>query len=119
MVESAIDFLLESALRNLARSGVDPRMLNLDLEHLRGEMRERAVKEVKSSLLLEALARQENLSVSDAELDERLEKLAKDSGQPLAQVKKRYRDREARESLSIRVREEKSVEFLKAHAKYS
>lgn len=119
MVERALDVMLEGALRNLSRSGLDPRTLNLDFDALRNDLRERAVREVKGALLLEALAKQKSLEATDADLDARLEALAQEAGQPLAAVKKHFRSPEQRESLGHRVREEKAVEFLKARAKYS
>ena len=119
MVERALDVMLDGALRNLARSGLDPRMLNLDFNHLRGELRERAVREVKGALILEAIAKQEKIEAADADIDARIEELARDSGQPVAQVKKQFRTPDQRESLGLRLREEKSVEFVKARAKYS
>ena len=119
MVERALDSMLEGAVRNLARSGLDPRMLDLDFGKIREELRERAVREVKGALILEAMARQENITTDDAEVNARMERLATETGQPLSVVRKHFRDPDERESLALRLREEKSVEFLKANAKYS
>ncbi|MFN0063696.1 MAG: trigger factor, partial [Myxococcaceae bacterium] len=119
MVERAIDSMLDGALRSLARSGVDPRMLNLDFETLRGEMRERAVKEVKGALLLEAISEKETIAATDEEVDQRIEKMAVDAAEHAAALRKHFRKPKERESLALRIREEKTVEFLKAAAKYS
>ncbi len=59
MVERAIDSMLEGALRQMQRSGLDVRNLGLDFMRLRDEMRERAVQEVKGTLLFEAIAQKE------------------------------------------------------------
>lgn len=119
MIARAVDIMLEGALRQFARSGIDPRQLNLDFERLRGEMRPRAETEVKGTLLFEAIADKENISPSDEEVDQRIAKLAEQYEQPLHQVKKQFRSPDQREGLRLRLREEKTVEFLKAHAKYS
>jgi len=117
MVERGVEAMLEGALRSLARGGVDPRALNLDFEALRGEMRPRAETEVRGALLLEAIAQAEGLSVQPAEVDARIEALAKESEQPISQVRKAFKEPSQRRGLELRLREEKTVEFLRSRAK--
>jgi trigger factor len=117
MVERATDLMLENALRSMARSGFDVRQLNLDFDRLRAEMQPRAVKEVKATLLLEAIAQKENIQPTPEDIEQKLEKLAQESGQPLSQIQKAFKGAEERQGLFLRLREEKTVEFLKAHAK--
>lgn len=119
MVDRTINFMLEGALRNVQRSGVDLRTLNLDFKQLQTEMRPKALAEVKGSLLFEAVANQEKIEVSPEELDRKLEQLAQEAQQPLSQVKRAYRTDESKRSLQFQLREEKTIEFLKANAKYS
>ncbi len=117
MVERGVEAMLEGALRSLARGGVDPRALNLDFEALRGEMRPRAETEVRGALLLEAIAQAEKLTVQPAEVDARIEQLAKESEQPISQVRKAFKEPSQRRGLELRIREEKTVEFLRSRAK--
>ncbi|WP_225412372.1 trigger factor [Stigmatella hybrida] len=119
MVERAIDSMLEGAVRQMARSGLDVRNLNLDFLRLRDEMRERAVQEVKGTLLFEAIAEKEGIQASDGDVDKKIEELAAEAGQPVAAVRKYFNKPEDRMGLSLRLREEKTIEFLKAQAKYS
>lgn len=119
MVEQAIDAMLEGALRQMARSGLDPRRLNLDLGRLREEMRERATSEVKGSLLFDALATQEKIEPSEEEIDKRIEQIAQESDRPQSAVQKAFRSPADRKGLALRLREEKAIEFVKASAKYS
>jgi trigger factor len=119
MVERATDLMLDNALRAMARSGIDVRQMNLDFNRLREEMQPRALTEVRGTLLLEAIAQKENIHPSDDDLEKRLETLAEEAGQPLSQVKKIFKSSEDRQGLFLRLREEKTVEFLKARAKYS
>jgi len=118
MVDHAVEVLLESAVRSMTRGGVDPRRLGLDFDQLRREMRPRALIEVRGTLLLEAIADQKSLEVSEQEIAEKIEAISKDSGQALAKVKSYFRDPDERRTLSRRLREQKTVEFLKAQAKY-
>jgi trigger factor len=117
MAERGVEAMLEGALRSLARGGVDPRALNLDFEALRGEMRPRAETEVRGALLLEAIATAEGISVAPGDIDARIEQLAKESEQPISQVRKAFKEPSQRRGLELRIREEKTVEFLKSRAK--
>ncbi len=119
MVERTIDNMLENRLRAMARMGMDPRQLNLDFNRLREEMREEATQEVKGTLLFEAIAQKENIQASDEDLEKKIEELAKEANQAVAVVRKYFKDPEERQGLSLRLREEKTIEFLKAQAKYS
>lgn len=119
MIERGIDYMLDGALGSLMRSGVDPRMLNLDWGKLRDDMRPRAEVEVRGSLLLEALGKAEQLTVTDADLEAKYEEIAKETGMPVAQVKTRYGTAEAKESLQVRIIEEKAMALVRQHATFS
>jgi len=118
MVERGVDLMLEGALGSMARSGVDPRMLNLDWKKMRDELRPKSETEVRGQLLLEALWTQEKLDATDDEMTKRLETMAKDAGVPLAQMKKQFKGDEGRETLKNRVLEDKALALIREHAKY-
>lgn len=118
MVDRAVDIMLDGALRQLQRTGLDPRSLQLDFNSLREEMRPRAITEVKGTLLLEAIALKEKVEATDADVEKKLEEIAEEAKQALSAVRKVFRG-EQLEGLKLRLREEKTVEFLKARAKYS
>ena len=117
MIERGLDAMLDGALRMMARQGLDPSRLNLDFSSLREEMRPKAEAEVRGALLLQAVAEKEGLSVNSEELDARIAQYATESGAPLHQVRKAFKEPEQKQALEQRVREEKTVEFLKAAAK--
>ncbi|ATB46464.1 trigger factor [Corallococcus macrosporus] len=119
MVERAMDSMLRGALQQLQRSGVDPRQLNLDFNRLREDMREKALQEVKGTLLFESIAVKEGIQASDADVDARIEQLANEAGQPVAAVQKYFKGADERLGLALRLREEKTIEFLRSRAKYS
>ncbi|MGA9524193.1 MAG: trigger factor [Myxococcaceae bacterium] len=118
MVDRGVQLMLESAIRNMASQGLDPRQLNFDFQALREEIRPRAEKEVKGSLLLEAIAEKQGLQATDEDVEKKLEQLAEENSIALSQVRKQFRDPDSRESLALRIREEKTIEFLKSRAKY-
>jgi trigger factor len=119
MVDRAIDMMLRGALSAMAGRGIDPRSLNLDLSSLREDMRERALGEVRGTLLFEAIADKEKIEVSESEIDQRIEQMAKDEQVGLSQVKARFKGADQRRSLGLRMREEKTIEFLRQNASYS
>ena len=119
MVERALDSMLEGALRSMARSGFDPRRLNLDFMKVREEMRERAVQEVKGSLILESIAGQESIAASDEDIEKKIADLAQESGQPVASVKQYFKSPDERRGLGLQLREQKTLEFLRGTAKYA
>ena len=119
MVERAAEMMLDGALRAMARGGVDLQRINLDVGKLLEEMRPRAMAEVKAALLFEAIASQEKIEVAEQEVDKKIEEAAKDSGQALPKVKRHFAKPQERRNLSQKLREEKTVDFLKARAKYS
>jgi len=118
MVERGVDMMLEGALGSMARSGVDPRMLNLDWKKMRDELRPRSETEVRGQLLLEALWTQEKLEATAEELDQKLEALANDGRVPLMQLRKQYAGDEGRDALKNRVLEDKALALIRQHAKY-
>ena len=118
MVDRGADAMLRGALNAMAQGGVDPRTLNLDLDKLRDELRPRADREVKGTLILDAIAEKHGLQASDEDVDKKIAELAAESGTAVSQVRKQFRDAEAREALSMRLREEKTIEFLRSRAKY-
>ena len=117
MVNRAIDFMLENALGGLMRSGMDPNMLNLDWSKLRDELRPKATLEVRGQLLLEAIAAAEKIEVTEAEVEARIEQLAKENDVGLPILQKQYRSPEAKDGLKHRVKEEKTIAFLRDQAK--
>ncbi len=117
MIDRAVEMMMEGALRAVMRGGVDPRQLGLDLDAFRAEFRPKAEVEVRGQLILEAIAQAEKIEVADADLEAKLESLAADSGAALSQVRKAFKSEDEKLGLRNRVREEKTIAFLKEHAK--
>ena len=118
LVDRAVDMMLDGALRNMSRSGFDLRQLNLDFNSLRAELRPRAEQEVRGTLVLEAIAKQEKVEAGEADVEARLVQMATEAGLDPAQLTRTVTP-EQRESLTLRLREEKTIELVKASAKYS
>jgi|CXWL01.1.fsa_nt_gi trigger factor len=118
MVDRGADMMLENAFQSMARGGIDPRQLGLDVNSLRGEFRPRAEVEVRGQLLFEAIAEQEKFEATDEDIEKKLEEIATEANATLSQVKKHYKDADAKEGLKRRILEDKTVAFLKGAATY-
>lgn len=119
MVEHAVDNMLQSALRSMARSGLDPSQLRMDFQALRGEMKDKAAQEVKGSLALEAICRKENIDVSGADVEAKVQELAKETNNTVETIQNALDDPGVKRQFYEKLREEKTIEFLKGRAKYS
>jgi trigger factor len=113
LVEHQIDVRIERGLRALAAQGMKPQdMKKMDLPRLRAAQRDQAEQEVKSSLLLEKVADQEKLEVTDDEIDKEIESLARQSKQTPDAIRARLTRDGAIDRIRTRIRNEKALNFL-------
>ena len=90
LVQDQVDTRLERGLRALAAQGMQPdQMRKLDFGRLRVAQRDSAIAEVKTNILLERIAGEENITVSDEEMDRELQIAAIQSREPLDALKVR------------------------------
>ena len=113
LIEQQIDIRLEQGLRALAARGLTAeQMKKMDLQRLRVGQREQAIHDVKAALLLERVAEEENIQVSDEELDRDLESLARQSKQTSEAVRARLTRDGGLDRIRTRIRNEKTLDFL-------
>ena len=113
LVENQIDLRLERGLRALAAQGMKSEdMKKMDLHRLRAGQRDQAVEEVKAALLLEKIAEEEKIEVSDAEIDREVAALAEQSKQSLEIIRSRLTREGALDRIRNRIRNEKTLDFL-------
>jgi len=113
MVQEQIDTRLERGLRALAAQGMNPeQMRKLDFARLRGAQRDSALGEVKTSLILDRIAAEENLTVSDEEMDSELQLAAMQSGEPLDTLKVRLTQDGGLARIREQLRREKTASLL-------
>jgi trigger factor len=87
-------------------------MRKLDFGRLRLAQRDSAVAEVKTSILLDRIAQNENLSVSDDELDHELQLAALQSREPLDTLKARLTQEGGLARIREQLRREKTASLL-------
>jgi trigger factor len=113
LVDRQVDLRLQRGLRVLAAQGMrTEEMKKMDFSRLRAGQREAALKEVKASLILEKIADQEKIEVSDQEIDREIEGLAKQMQQTPENVRARLTRDGALDRIRSRIRHEKTLDLL-------
>jgi len=113
MLNEQIDLRLERGLRALAAQGMRTEdMKRMDFDRLRLGQREAALREVKASLILEQIADEEQIEVSDEEFDREVEALAAQSKQTVEQVRARLTQDSGLDRIRHRLRNEKTLDSL-------
>ena len=113
MLDQQIDLRLERGLRALAAQGMRTEdMKRMDFARLRAGQRDGALREVKASLILEQIADEEKIEVSDEEFDRELAALATQSKQTLEQVRARLTQDGGLDRIRHRIRNEKTLDSL-------
>ncbi len=113
LVQDQVDTRLERGLRALAAQGMQPdQMRKLDFTRLRAAQRDAALAEVKTQILLDRIAGEENITVTDEELDHELQLAALQSREPLDALKVRLTKDGGLARLRDQLRREKTASIL-------
>jgi len=108
---------LESVVRDMVGRGVDPRNQQLNWEAAREELKAQAEADVRSTLLLERIADEEKIEVSDEDVAAEIEAIALSSQQPVEQVRGVLTKDGGERSIAHRLRNRKALDLLVENAK--
>jgi trigger factor len=106
----------ESVVRDMVGHGIDPRNPELNWDKARESMKEQASFDLRSSLLLERIADEEKLEVSDQDIDDEIKAIADASKQTPEQVRAVLTKQGGDSSIASRLRSRKALDFLVANA---
>jgi len=121
MIDTEIDAMMKDFENRLRQQG-----MNLELyfqfsgqseADLKEQMQGDAVKRVRSNLVLEAIAKEENLEISDAELQEELENLSKLYNRPADELRGIFSGNGYLDTLTADLKVRKAVKFLVDNSK--
>jgi trigger factor len=113
MVQEQIETRLERGLRALAAQGMDTeQMRKLDFARLRVAQRDGALAEVKTSILLDRIAQEENIAISDEDLDKELQLAALQSREPIDVLRSRLTEDGGLARIREQLRHEKTANLL-------
>jgi trigger factor len=116
LVRERLQRRLHSASHDLRERGGRADLIDRQLAQWEEEWRPAIEREIREDWLLEAVAAREGLELTDAEVDERLERMAEEQGIDPARFRKAWRDAGAIEALRRRFLTDKAFEFLLAAA---
>lgn len=116
MVEDRINQMINELAGKLAQQGMSfeqyLQFSGADIDKLRDDYRETAEKNVRTDLMLEAVAKAENIKVSAEDLDEEIRMMATMYGAPFAQVKKILKSQGRMADLGFTVQRRKTAKFI-------
>jgi len=117
LVEHQMDVRLERVVRSLAQQGVDPRAVNVDWVSLRKRQEERAKDDVKAELVIDRIATEEKIDVTEDELQHELEHVASHSGESAEAIRARLTKQGALDRMKAKLRSDKTVDWLAQSAR--
>jgi trigger factor len=116
LVEREIDRRVEEFVGRLIEQQIDPMKTNINWEEFRERQKEAASEAVRGALVLDEVARREQVTVSDDEVDAEIASYAERTGRTPAAVRARL-DREGGISrLYAGLRRERAIDFLLSRA---
>ena len=112
LIEHQMDARLERVVRSLAAQGVDPRAVNVDWVAMRQRQRDRAGRDVKAEILIDRIASEEKIEVSDEELDKEIASFAERSGESAAVIRARLTKEGGLDRMKSKLRSDKAIDWL-------
>jgi trigger factor len=111
-VERQIRNRVEQSLRAMAEQGVDPSKLKLDWEKVKEAQRDKAIREVRASLLLGKVSDREAIRATRDEVDAEVEKAARQQRKPVAAVHMDFEKDGTLGRIASHIQTDKTLNFL-------
>jgi len=103
---------VEQSLRAMNADGVDLKSLKLDWAKVKETQRDKAVREVRASLLLERIAEREAIHATRDEVDKEVERLARMQREPVAALRIKFEKDGTMGRIAHHIQTEKTLTFL-------
>ena len=116
LVERELDRRIEDFARRLVDQGVDPRQAGIDWAAFRQGQQEGAREAVAGALVLDEIARREQVTVTTEEIDAEIARFAERTGRTGPAVRARLEKEGGIGRLSSGLRREKAMDFLRTRA---
>ncbi len=107
---------VEQTLHSLAAEGIDSSKIQLDWQKLKSSQKDKALSEVKASLLLSRIAEREAIGATHDEVDKEVERIARQQREPFAALKLRFEKDGTLGRIASHIQTEKTLNFLFEHA---
>lgn len=118
LVETQTRALAQDWAQELQRQGLDQNTIQQAIMHEIENLRKRAEGQVRASLILENIAKQEKIEVSNEDIDAEIKRMAESMKLDEAKIREFYaNDPSRREDFVFRLRQERTLKFLLDKAK--
>lgn len=111
-VDRQIENQVRMQLRDLAGRGIDPNSIKLDWEKVKETHRDKAVRNVKASLLLEKISEREGIQATKEEVDRELQRVARQEREAVAVTRARLEKEGNLGRIAGHIQTEKTLHFL-------
>jgi trigger factor len=116
-VDRQIQTRADQLLQTMQSQGADIKNLKLDWAKIKDSLRDKAVREVKASLLLGKISERESIAPMREEVDREVERIAKQQREPLAAVRFRMEKDGSLNRIASHIQTDKTLNFLFEHAR--
>ncbi|HWF48154.1 MAG TPA: hypothetical protein VG168_14185, partial [Bryobacteraceae bacterium] len=111
-VDRQIENQVRAQLRDLAGKGVDPNTIKLDWQKVKESQREKALRNVKASLLLEKISDREGIHATKDEVDREVQRIARQEREAVALTRARLDKDGMLARIADHIRTEKTLQML-------
>ena len=115
--EVALVSVRKSRLRAMAAEGIDPSSIKLDWGKVKETQRDKALREVKASMLLARISEREPIHATRDEVDKEVERVARQQREPVAAVQMRFEKDGTLNRIASHIQTEKTLNYLFEHAR--
>jgi trigger factor len=117
LVDQQTHHRLETVARQMASRGIDINSQELDWDRAREELQAQGEDDVRATMLLEKIAEEENITVSEEEIEAEIDAFATASRQSKEQVRAALTKDGGERSIAHRLRNRKALELLIENAR--
>jgi trigger factor len=117
LVEERTNERLRDLAANVVSQGLDPSRSKIDWLKIKKDMKSDVVEEVKTRMLLDAVAEQEGIEVSQEELEGEIDRIAESMQQPREKVTQYFRQENRLEGLRADIQRQKALGIIRETAK--
>jgi trigger factor len=117
LVDHQTNHRLQTVASQMASRGIDPRNPEIDWDRARDEIMGQAKEDVRSTMLLERIAEEENITISNEEVEAEIDAIATASRQSKEQVRAALTKNGGERSIAHRLRTRKALDLLVENAR--
>ncbi|MDQ3665955.1 MAG: trigger factor [Acidobacteriota bacterium] len=117
LVEHQTQYRIENVVRDMIGRGIDPRSQELNWEGAREELKTVAEADVRGSMLLERITEEEQINVSDDEIEAEIDAIAQASRQSKEQVRAVLTKDGGERSIANRLLNRKALDLIRKNAR--